>query len=148
MELDTLQKQEEGIHAQLDKEVAKLDTISIESENTKAQIKKEKDSISSELSEMIKQSTEYDDIRDGLQSDIYKLQKNLKIITSKKNRLGSQLSDRVMNTAERVSMLEERIIYKNTDDYLSFVIEGLGRVDPELDQNIICILYTYDDSDE
>ena len=58
-------------------------------------------------------------------------------MTTKRDSLRSQLSDKVVNTGERVSELEERIIYKNTDDHLSFVIEGLERVGPESDQNII-----------
>ena len=86
---------------------------------------------------MIKQSSEHQDKRDGLQSDIYRLQSELKKITTKRDSLRSQLSDKVVNTGERVSELEERIIYKNTDDHLSFVIEGLERVGPESDQNII-----------
>ena len=137
VELDTLQKQEEGIQAQLDREVTKLNTLSIQSQNTKDQIKIEKDRIASDLTGMIKQSSEHQDKRDGLQSDIYRLQSELKKITTKRDSLRSQLSDKVVNTGERVSELEERIIYKNTDDHLSFVIEGLERVGPESDQNII-----------
>jgi DNA uptake protein ComE-like DNA-binding protein len=137
VELDTLQKQEEGIQAQLDREVTKLNTLSIQSQNTKDQIKIEKDRIDSDLTGMIKQSSEHQDERDGLQSDIYRLQRLSKKITTKRDSLRSQLSDKVVNTAERVSELEERIIYKNTDDHLSFVIEGLERVGPESDQNII-----------
>ena len=137
VELDALQKQEEGIQHQLDREVTKLDTLSNQSQNIKEQIKIEKDRINSDLSGMIKQSSEHQDKRDGLQSEIYKLQSALKKITTKRDSLRSQLSDKVVNTAERVSELEKRIIYKNTDDYLSFVIEGLERVGPESDQNII-----------
>ena len=137
VELDALQKQEEGIQGQLDREVVKLDTLSNQSQDIKNQIKIEKDRINSDVSVMISQSSEHQDARDGLQSDIYKLQNELKKITTKRDSLRSQLSDKVVNTAERVSQLEERIIYKNTDDYLSFVIEGLERVGPESDQNII-----------
>ena len=86
---------------------------------------------------MIKQSSEHQDARDGLQSNIYRLQSELKKMTTKRDSLRSQLSDKVVNTGERVSELQERIIYKNTDDHLSFVIEGLERLGPELDQNII-----------
>ena len=137
VELDTLQKQEEGIQDQLDKQVAKLDTLSNQSQSIKDQIKKEKDRINSDVSDMIKQSSEHQDARDSLQSDIYRLQNELKKMTAKRDTLRSQLSDKVVNTGERVSELEERIIYKNTDDYLSFVIEGLERVGTESDQNII-----------
>ena len=137
VELDALKKQEEGIQYQLDREVAKLDTLSNQSQNIKDQIKIEKDRINSDLSGMINQSSEHQDERDGLQSDIYKLQSELKKITTKRDSFRSQLSDKVVTTAERVSELEKRIIYKNTDDYLSFVIEGLERVGPESDQNII-----------
>ena len=137
VELDALQKQEEGIQDQLDKQVAKLDNLSNQSQSIKDQIKKEKDRTNSDLSDMIKQSSEHQDARDSLQSDIYRLQNELKKMTAKRDTLRSQLSDKVVNTGERVSELEERIIYKNTDDYLSFVIEGLERVGTESDQNII-----------
>ena len=131
-----LQKQENGIQSQLKREVAKLDSISIETKNTEDKIKTEKDRINAELSSITKEANTHQDSRDSLQSDIYKLQKELKRITSKRDRLEGQFSDRVINTAERVAMLEERIIYKNTDDYLSFVIEGLGRGGSGADQNV------------
>ena len=137
VELDALQKQEEGIQDQLDKQVVKLDTLSNQSQSIKDQIKKEKDRINSDVSDMIKQSSEHQDARESLQSDIYRRQNELKKMTAKRDTLRSQLSDKVVNTGERVSELEERIIYKNTDDYLSFVIEGLERVGTESDQNII-----------
>ena len=136
VELDVLQKQENGIQSQLKREVAKLDSISIETKNTEDKIKTEKNRINAELSSITKEANTHQDSRDSLQSDIYKLQKELKRITSKRDRLEGQFSDRVINTAEQVAMLEERIIYKNTDDYLSFVIEGLGRVGSGADQNV------------
>ncbi len=134
VELDSLQKQEEGIQAQLDREVAKLDAISNKYQNIIAQIKKEEERIHSDNSDMLKQSNEYEYSRDDIQSDIYKLQNELRIIKSKKESLEKQLSDRVITSAERILHLEERLIYKKTDDYLSFVIEGLERVGTETDQ--------------
>ena len=134
VELGTLQKQEDGIQRQFKSEVEKLDAISSATQKIKDEIVKEKNRISSGLSTMMKESIKHQDSRDSLQSGIHKLQNKLKSISSKKDKLENQLSDRVLNTAERVSRLEERIIYKKTDDYLSFVIEGLGRVGSDTDQ--------------
>ena len=137
VELDALQKQEEGIQAQLDREVAKLNAISDNYQAIKEKIKKEEERIHSDNSEMIAQSNEHENSRDDIQADIYKLQNELRIIKSKKGGLENQLSERVITSAERILHLEERLIYKKTDDYLSFVIEGLERVGTDTDQNNI-----------
>ena len=65
------------------------------------------------------------------------LQSKLKKITEKRDRLSNQLSEKITNTGEQVSILENRIKHKNTSDYRSFVIEGLGRIGPEFDQDTI-----------
>ena len=137
VELDILQKQEEGIQAQLDKEVVKLDAISNKYQMIKDQIKKEEERIYSDNLAMTKQTNEYEYSRDDIQSDIYKLQNDLRMIKSKKEGLEGQLSDRVITSAEKILHLEERLIYKKTDDHLSFVIEGLERVGTGTDQTNI-----------
>ena len=136
-ELDALSKQEEGAQTQFRKEVKKIDTIKAELEDLEVKIKNEEIKIRKDLSDMINLSNENNDSRDTIQSEIYSLQSKLKKITEKRDRLSNQLSEKITNTGEQVSILGNRIKYKNTSDYRSFVIEGLGRIGPEFDQDTI-----------
>ena len=136
-ELDALSKQEEGAQTQFRKEVKKIDTIKAELEDLEVKIKNEEIKIRKDLSDMINLSNENNDSRDTIQSEIYSLQSKLKKITEKRDRLSNQLSEKITNTGEQVSILGNRIKYKNTSDYRSFVIEGLGRIGPEYDKDTI-----------
>ena len=127
----------EGAQTQFRKEVKKIDTIKAELEDLEVKIKNEEIKIRKDLSDMINLSNENNDSRDTIQSEIYSLQSKLKKITEKRDRLSNQLSEKITNTGEQVSILGNRIKYKNTSDYRSFVIEGLGRIGPEFDQDTI-----------
>ena len=104
-ELDALSKQEESAQTQFRKEVKKIDTIKAELEDLEVKIKNEEIKIRKDLSDMINLSNENNDSRDTIQSEIYSLQSKLKKITEKRDRLSNQLSEKITNTGEQISIL-------------------------------------------
>ena len=133
-ELDTLGKQEEKIQIKLNKETAKIDTINNKIQNLEDSINKERNKTHTTISLLNNESNSLEDQRDRLQKSIYKIQKLLKIEKSKKIDLEEELSDRIMDSGEKLSVLNDRIAYKETEDYFIFIMESLSRLDSNVDQ--------------
>ena len=132
-ELDTLGKQEEKIQTKLTKETVKIDTINNKIQTLEDSINKERNKTHTTISLLNNESNSLEDQRDRLQNNIYKIQKLLKIEKSNKVDLEEELSDRIMDSGERLSVLNDRIAYKGTEDYFIFIMESLSRIDSNVD---------------